>query len=67
MSRPPRTTRDAARELGVTYNRLINLLRFDKMVPPGRHSSGDYFWTDTDLARARKALQGVRGRKAVTA
>ena len=46
----------AAEHLGVSYHRLIGLLRFRKMEPPARDSSGDYVWTDSDLERARKAL-----------
>jgi hypothetical protein len=60
-----RKTPVAARELGVSYNTLINLLRFDKIDPPGRDSSGDYVWTDGDLERAREALSRLQRRKAV--
>jgi hypothetical protein len=49
----------AARHLGVTYHRLIGLIRFDRISPiPQRDSSGDYVWTADDLARAREALTG---------
>jgi hypothetical protein len=50
----------AARELGTTYHRLIGLLRFGKITPPGRDSSGDYVWSQRDLERARRALEGKR-------
>jgi hypothetical protein len=46
----------AARELGITYHQLIGLIRFDKIEPPPRDSSGDYLWRSQDLARARRAL-----------
>ena len=46
----------AARELGITYHRLISLLRSEKILPPGKDSSGDYLWSDHDLAAAREAL-----------
>jgi hypothetical protein len=46
----------AARELGIPYHRLIGLMRYGKIEPPERDSSGDYLWTDEDLARARHAL-----------
>jgi hypothetical protein len=60
-----RKTPVAARELGTTYHRLMGLLRFGKIDPPARDSSGDYVWTDADLERARAALE--QGRKAVSA
>ena len=62
-----RKTPVAARELGETYHRLMGLIRFNKIKPPERDSSGDYVWTDEDLARAREALQVGRRRKAVLA
>ncbi len=55
-----RKTPAAARELGITYHRLIGLIRFDKIEPPARDSSGDYVWTDDDLERARAALNARR-------
>jgi hypothetical protein len=60
-----RKTPVAARELGVTYHTLIGLLRFDKMQPPPRDSSGDYLWGDQDLENARQALAKLRHRKVV--
>jgi hypothetical protein len=59
-----RKTPVAARELGVAYWRLIGLLRYGKIDPPARDSSGDYIWTDEDLSRARRAFDRQR-RKAV--
>jgi hypothetical protein len=58
-----------ARELGVPYWRLINLLRFDKIVPPARDSSGDFLWSDADIMRARQALEPIHRepREAATA
>jgi hypothetical protein len=53
----------AAISLGVTYNQLINLLRFNKIPQPERDSSGDYLWSEADLARARKAFAGRRHRE----
>jgi hypothetical protein len=64
MTFPFRKTTVAARELGVPYYTLIGLLRYGKIEPPGRDSSGDYLWTDADLVRARQALAAGR-RKAV--
>jgi hypothetical protein len=50
----------AARHLGVTYHTLIGLLRFNKIDPPQRDSSGDYLWSPADLDRARAALAARR-------
>jgi hypothetical protein len=60
-----RKTPAAARELKTTYHKLIGLVRFDKIDPPARDTSGDYVWTDADMERARAALQAME-RKAVT-
>src|SRR5262249_43596193 len=53
----------AAHELRTTYHRLIGLLRFQKIEPPERDSSGDYVWSASDLDRARAALQVSRKRQ----
>jgi hypothetical protein len=55
-----RKTPAAADELGVNYWRLIDLLRNKKIPPPQRDTSGDYVWTDADLAAARAALAAAR-------
>jgi hypothetical protein len=52
----PRKTPAVARALGVTYHRLINLIRIGKISSPQKDTSGDYLWTDSDLGAARKAL-----------
>jgi hypothetical protein len=65
--RKTRKTPVAARELKVSYNTLINLIRFDKITPPDRDSSGDYAWSDEDLQRAREALASRTWRKGVPA
>jgi hypothetical protein len=57
---PYRKTPVAARELGISYSQLIGLLRYGKISPPGRDTSGDYIWTDKDLTRARAALAAMR-------
>ncbi len=51
-----RKTPIAARELGISYTNLHNLIRYGKLTPPGRDSSGHFVWTDADLERARVAL-----------
>jgi hypothetical protein len=59
-------SREAAERLGINYHKLINLVRFRKMDPPQRDSSGDYYWLEADLKRARAALEKER-RPATTA
>jgi hypothetical protein len=54
-------TPEAACALGVTYHRLIGLVRFRKIIPlPEKDSSGDYLWSQADLGRARQALRPLR-------
>jgi hypothetical protein len=61
----PLKTREAARWLGVSYWRLVSLLRCDKLTPlPQKDSSGDFVWFPEDLERARAALKIDRRRKA---
>jgi hypothetical protein len=49
-------TPEAAKQLKVAYSHLISLLRHGKINPPQKDSSGDYVWTEADLAAARQAL-----------
>ena len=51
-----RTTQEAARELGIGYAQLFNLIRYGRIVPPQKTGSGEYYWTDDDLTAARNAL-----------
>jgi hypothetical protein len=53
----PRKTPVAARELGVSYSRLICLLRYQKIPAPPKDTSDDYVWRDEDMERARAALR----------
>jgi hypothetical protein len=53
-------TPEAAKSIGVSYHRLINLVRFGKISPPARDSSGDFLWTPDDLQRAREAFEARR-------
>jgi DNA-binding transcriptional MerR regulator len=55
MSYPPKTPA-AARRLGVTYHRLMGLIRFGKIPAPQKDESGDYLWLPEDIERARVAL-----------
>jgi hypothetical protein len=60
---PPLKTRQAAKFLGVSYWRLVAQIRGDKLDPPVKDASGDFVWSDADLARARQALATDRRRK----
>jgi hypothetical protein len=62
-----RKTPVAARELGVPYWCLIGLLRYGKIDPPARDSSGDYLWSDDDLARARQVIEERRRKEVARA
>jgi hypothetical protein len=62
-----RKTPIAARQLDTSYHQLFNLIRFNKIKPPERDTSGHYIWTDGDLARARQAIQESRTRKGARA
>ncbi len=53
----------AAHELGISYSRLIRLLRSEKLKPPQKDSSGDYVRSGEDLAAARNALRTKQYRK----
>jgi hypothetical protein len=66
---PFRKTPAAARELGVPYFTLINLIRYGKIKPPTKDTSGDYLWRDADMDRARQALaeRPTAGREAAHA
>jgi hypothetical protein len=55
---PYHKTTAAARELGVPYHVLIGLIRYGRIDPPAKDSSGDFVWADADLERARQALAG---------
>lgn len=58
-----RKTQEVARELGVSYYRIISLLRSEKLVPPQKDASGDYIWAVADLEAARRALLIGRRRR----
>jgi len=47
----------AAQYLKIRYTRLMSLLRHGKIASPKKDSSGDYLWTDADLAAARQVLE----------
>jgi hypothetical protein len=58
-----RTTMEACRELGITYDKVYTLLRSGKLDPPPRNGSGDFAWSAADVARLRKALAAPRRRR----
>jgi hypothetical protein len=42
--------------LGITYTHLHALIRAGKVPRPERDVSGDYWWSESDIANARAAL-----------
>jgi hypothetical protein len=54
----------AAQRLGVSYHRLVSLLRYRKIDLPAKDSSGDFVWSEKDLQAAREALENGRQRRA---
>jgi hypothetical protein len=53
----------AARQLGIPYWRLFDLIRSGLIPAPEKDSSGDYIWTADDVERARDALATRQRRK----
>jgi hypothetical protein len=53
----------AARELGITYSTLSNLIRHGHIAPPPKDSSGDFVWLPEDLERVRAVLAARRPRQ----
>jgi hypothetical protein len=49
-------TSAVARQLGIPYYVLFDLIRHGRMEPPEKDSSGDYVWTAADVERARQAM-----------
>ena len=59
-------TPDVADQLGVPYWRLMDMLRARRIQRPTKDSSGDYLWTESDIAAARAVLASRRHRAAKT-
>jgi DNA-binding transcriptional MerR regulator len=53
-------TKAVADLIGITYHRLFELIRSNKIPPPQKDSSGDYVWCEQDIERARQALAARR-------
>jgi hypothetical protein len=53
-------TPEAAKQVGVSYHQLMNLIRFGKISRPARDSSGDYLWAQGDLDHAREVFSARR-------
>jgi hypothetical protein len=56
-------SRALADQLGITYYRLMELMRSGKLKAPQKDSSGDFVWSEDDVQRAREALAMGRRRK----
>jgi hypothetical protein len=42
--------------LNVSSDDIANALRRNKLTPPKKDASGDYVWSDADVAALRRAL-----------
>lgn len=56
----PKKSSAVADELGVTYVTLYNLMRYQKLKPPQRDTSGDFVWLPADVEAARLAVEKWR-------
>jgi hypothetical protein len=54
------STMTLARSLGVSYWRLIGLLRSGQLCPPQKGSDGSYQWTPTDIKNVERLLRARR-------
>lgn len=57
MSQKTYTTREAAKQIGVSYQTLYNWIASDEVAAPKPVKLGKMavrFWTEGDIARARK-------------
>jgi hypothetical protein len=61
----PLKTTEVRRKLAVTYSRLMDLIRHDRIPHPAKDASDDYIWFPADVERARVALANPprRGRR----
>jgi hypothetical protein len=60
-----RKTTAVAAMLGVTPDRLNGQIRQGRLKPaPAKDTSGDYIWTDEDIANAKTALTTPKRRPA---
>jgi hypothetical protein len=57
-------TGEVVRQLETTLHKIIGLLRYNKITPPAKDSSGDFCWSPEDIAAARKALRDVEAQRA---
>jgi hypothetical protein len=55
-------SRAAIRALGCSYDQLTGLLRRGRIPEPAKDESGDFWWSEADLERARQALAAGRRR-----
>jgi hypothetical protein len=51
----------AALTLGVPYTQLMSLVRYRKVQPPAKDSSGHYIWSEEDLEAVRRVLGRADG------
>jgi hypothetical protein len=62
---PAMKTPVAAQTLRITYHQAMGLIRYSRIKSPRKDTSGDYDWSASDLAAARKVLERDRQRSGV--
>lgn len=55
-------TPQAAHRLNVPYSQLMSWIRYGKVAPPRKDSSGDYVWTEADLVAVQRTMDSWIGR-----
>jgi hypothetical protein len=64
----PLKSPQVAKLIGCSYTHLMDLIRRDRVQPlPQKDCSGDYAWSDADVARARAAFESSRLRRKAVA
>ncbi len=59
--RVPKKTTEVARDLGIPLYTLQNWLRAELVMRPQKDSSGDFVWTDIEIAAARAVVRARYG------
>jgi DNA-binding transcriptional MerR regulator len=49
-------TTAVARQEGIHYSKINDLIRSGVLTPPEKDSSGDYYWLPKDVERLRRVL-----------
>ena len=60
-----RSTEEAAKAIGLSSERLLQLLRRNEVTPPPRAHSGAYVWAEADILRVWRWLYARRCKRGV--